>query len=107
MPAFLSPHDNPVVRAVARVPATVNRKLLVAFVSIVVLLVTVGVLGLRVLGDSNGRVETLGSLQQRTAAYQKLQTDATQLRLQEGLRSCVGPDCQIYVSGTTSIGQVL
>jgi hypothetical protein len=107
LPAFLSPHDNPVVRAVARVPATVNRKLLVAFVSIVVLLVTVGVLGLRVLGDSNGRVETLGSLQQRTAAYQKLQTDATQLRLQEGLRSCVGPDCQIYVSGTTSIGQVL
>jgi signal transduction histidine kinase len=107
LPAFLSPHDNPVVRAVARVPATVNRKLLVAFVSIVVLLVTVGVLGLRVLGDSNGRIETLGKLQQRTAAYQKLQTDATQLRLQEGLRSCVGPDCEIYIQGTTSIGQVL
>jgi signal transduction histidine kinase len=107
LPGFLSPHDNPVVRAVARVPATVNRKLLVAFVSIVVLLVTVGVLGLRVLGDSNGRVETLGRLQQRTAAYQKLQTDATQLRDQEGLRSCEGPDCQIYTSGTTSIAQVL
>jgi signal transduction histidine kinase len=107
LPAFLSPHDNPVVRAVARVPATVNRKLLVAFVSIVVLLVTVGVLGLRVLGDSNGRIETLGQLQQRTAAYQKLQTDATQLRLQEGLRSCVGPDCQIFIQGTTSVGQIL
>jgi signal transduction histidine kinase len=106
LPAFLNPHDNPVVRAVARVPATVNRKLLIAFVSIVVLLVTVGVLGLRVLGDSNGRIETLGKLQQRTAAYQKLQTDATQLRLQEGLRSCVGPDCEIYIQGTTSIGQI-
>jgi len=106
LPAFLNPHDNPVVRAVARVPATVNRKLLVAFVSIVVLLVTVGVLGLRVLGDSNGRIETLGKLQQHTAAYQKLQSDATQLRLQEGLRSCVGSDCEIYIQGTTSVGQI-
>ena len=47
---------NPVVRVVARLPATVNRKLLIAFVGIVVLLVTVGVLGLRVLGDANDRV---------------------------------------------------
>ena len=79
MPAFLSLADNPLVRAVARVPATVNRKLLVAFVGIVVLLVTVGVLGLRVLGDANDRVETLGKLQQRTVAYQNLQTDAVLL----------------------------
>ena len=77
MPAFLSLTDNPLVRAIARVPATVNRKLLVAFVGIVVLLVTVGVLGLRVLGDANERVETLGKLQQRTAAYQQLFTDAS------------------------------
>ncbi len=79
MPAFLSLADNPLVRAVARVPATVNRKLLVAFVGIVVLLVTVGVLGLRVLGDANDRVETLGKLQQRTVAYQNLQTDVVLL----------------------------
>jgi signal transduction histidine kinase len=75
LPAFLSPADNALVRAVARVPATVNRKLLVAFVGIVVLLVTVGVLGLRVLGDANDRVDTLGKLQQRTVAYQNLKTD--------------------------------
>jgi signal transduction histidine kinase len=79
VPAFLSLADNPLVRAVARVPATVNRKLLVAFVGIVVLLVTVGVLGLRVLGDANDRVETLGKLQQRTVAYQNLQTDVVLL----------------------------
>jgi signal transduction histidine kinase len=79
LPAFLSLADNPLVRAVARVPATVNRKLLVAFVGIVVLLVTVGVLGLRVLGDANDRVGTLGQLQQRTVAYQNLQTDVVLL----------------------------
>ena len=87
MPAFPTLADNPLVRAVARVPATVNRKLLVAFVGIVVLLVTVGILGLRVLGDANARVETLGKLQQRTAAYQKLQTDAAQLYLLVGLQA--------------------
>jgi signal transduction histidine kinase len=86
LPSFLTLADNPLVRGVARVPATVNRKLLVAFLAIVVLLVTVGVLGLRVLGEANGRVETLGKLQQRTAAYQKLQTDAAQLYLLVGLQ---------------------
>ncbi len=79
MPPLLSVADNPLVRAVARVPATVNRKLLVAFVGIVVLLVTVGVLGLRVLGDANDRVEALGKLQQRTVAYQNIHADAVLL----------------------------
>jgi signal transduction histidine kinase len=101
LPAFLSLDDNPLVRAVARVPATVNRKLLVAFVSIVVLLVTVGVLGLRVLGDSNDRIETLGGLQQRTAAYQNLQTDAKQLRLLLGVRAG-GQGLATYSGGSTS-----
>jgi signal transduction histidine kinase len=99
LPALVGLADNPLVRAVARVPATVNRKLLVAFVGIVVLLVTVGVLGLRVLGDANNRVETLGKLQQRTAAYQKLQTDAVQLSLQMGLRAGVEEGQTILVSG--------
>jgi signal transduction histidine kinase len=103
LPSFLNPDDNPVVRAVARVPATVNRKLLVAFVSIVVLLVTVGVLGLRVLGDSNDRIETLGKLQQRTAAYQKLETYASELRLLVGLRAG-GQDLNTFTGGTTSLG---
>ena len=97
MPAFLSLADNPLVRAVARVPATVNRKLLVAFVGIVVLLVTVGVLGLRVLGDANDRVEALGKLQQRTVAYQSIHADAVLLNELMALR--VGGDFAKVFSG--------
>jgi len=76
----LSRPDNPLVRAVGRVPASVHRKLLVAFVGSVVLLVVLGVLGLRVVSDSNDRVVTLGGLQLRQAAYTELQADATLLR---------------------------
>ena len=70
----LSRVDNPLVRAVGRVPATLQVKLLVAFVGTVVLLVIMGVLGLRVIGDSNDRIVTLGALQQRATAYRDLQT---------------------------------
>jgi signal transduction histidine kinase len=41
----------------------------------------VAVLGLRLLGESNQRVETLGTLQERAFAYGKLQSDATHVRL--------------------------
>jgi signal transduction histidine kinase len=82
----LSRADNPLVRAVGRVPATVHRKLLVAFVGSVVLLVILGVLGLRVLSESNDRVDTLGSLQQRQAAYASLQADTGLVRTLLALR---------------------
>ena len=59
------PGDNPLVRAVGRLPAKVHTKLLVAFVGTAVLVVAVGVLGLRVLGQSNDSVGTLGALQER------------------------------------------
>jgi signal transduction histidine kinase len=106
LPAFLSLGDNPLVRGVARVPATVNRKLLVAFVGIVVLLVTIGVLGLRVLGDANDRVDTLGKLQQRTAAYQNLQTDAAQLQLQVAERAGGQGQGVVFPGGNTSPGAI-
>ena len=100
MPALLSVADNPLVRAVARVPATVNRKLLVAFVGIVVLLVGVGVQDLHVFGDANGRVATLGKLQQRTAGSQKLQgLIAAQLYLLVRLQ---GPLIGVYPKANTS-----
>jgi signal transduction histidine kinase len=73
---LLSPADNPLVRAVGRVPAGVHAKLLVAFVGTALLVVVLGVLGLRLLGQSNERVETLGTLQVRAFAYGKLQSDA-------------------------------
>jgi signal transduction histidine kinase len=77
----LSRGDNPLVRAVGRLPAKVHTKLLVAFVSTAVLLVAVGVFGLRVLGQSNDRVERLGALQKRAFAYGKLQSDTSHVRL--------------------------
>src|SRR5215216_7625845 len=77
----LSRGDNPLVRAVGRLPARVHTKLLVAFVGTAVLVVVVGLLGLRVLGESNDRVGRLGALEQRASAYGKLQSDALHVRL--------------------------
>src|SRR5215216_5834523 len=78
---LLSRADNPLVRAVARLPARVHVKLLVAFVGTALLVVVVGVLGLRLLGQANERVETLGTLQVRAFAYGKLRSDAGHVRL--------------------------
>jgi signal transduction histidine kinase len=58
----------------------VHTKLLVAFVGTAVLVVVLGVLGLRLLGQSNERVETLGTLQQRAFMYGKLRSDALHVR---------------------------
>ena len=62
-------------------PAGVHAKLLVAFVGTALLVVVLGVLGLRLLGQSNERVETLGTLQERAFAYGKLRSDALHVRL--------------------------
>ena len=87
---LLSPADNALVRAVGRLPAGVHVKLLVAFVGTAVLVVVLGALGLRLLGQSNERVETLGMLQQRAFAYSKLRSDALHVRLLQA--QCVGGD---------------
>jgi signal transduction histidine kinase len=71
--------DNRLVRAVARIPTTVQRKLLVAFAGIVGLLIVLGVLGLRELSASNDRVVSLGQLPLRIATYRELQLDTAQL----------------------------
>ena len=86
--------DNWLVRAVARVPANVRTKLLVAFLGIAALLVVVGVLGLRFLGQANARVERLGTLQRRSAAYNAIQTEATLLRQLLGYRGGGEPGLQ-------------
>jgi signal transduction histidine kinase len=85
----LSRRDNPLIRAVGRLPAKVHTKLLIAFVSTAVLVVVVGLLGLRVLGQSNDRIGTLGALQDRAFAYGKLQSDTSHIRLL--LAENVGP----------------
>jgi signal transduction histidine kinase len=78
--------SDPLIGAVGRLPVTLSTKLLVAFAGTALLLVIVGVLGLRVIADSNDRVVTLGSVQQRASAYRELQTDAAQLRALLALR---------------------
>jgi signal transduction histidine kinase len=77
----LSGRDIRFVRAVGRLPAGVRTKLLVAFVGTAVLVVVVGLLGLRVLGQSHDRLARLAALQQRATAYGKLQSDASHVRL--------------------------
>jgi signal transduction histidine kinase len=62
-------------RLVARVPATVNTKLLVGFLVIVALLIVLGGVGLQVLGRLNVRAEDLVRRQQRIAAYRQFQRD--------------------------------
>jgi signal transduction histidine kinase len=78
---LLSPADNPLVRAVGRLPAKVHTKLLISFLATALLVVAVGLLGLRVLGQSNDRVETIDALQSRAFAYGQLQSDASHARL--------------------------
>jgi signal transduction histidine kinase len=77
----LRPDENRLVRAVGLLPAKVHTKLLVAFMGTAVLVVAVAVLGLRLLGQSDGRVRTLGTLEQRAYAYGKLQRDAFNVRV--------------------------
>ncbi len=90
-------NDNALVRAVARMPWRVRSKLLLAFVGIVAMFVVVGILGLRTLSQSNARVEQLGTLQLRAAAYRELQTGAAQLRQLLALRA--GGDITVYIGG--------
>jgi signal transduction histidine kinase len=71
--------------------------MLVAFVGSAALLILVAVLGLRVLGQANARVESLGTLQLRAATYQSLQTQAQQLRQLLALRVGEDPNLKTYL----------
>jgi signal transduction histidine kinase len=96
-----SPADSSIVRAVGRVPVRVRTKLLVTYIGIVILFVVVGVLALRVIGDSNARVERLGRVQQRATAYRGLDTQAAQARVLLGLRGG-GENAAVYTGGGSS-----
>jgi hypothetical protein len=81
------PVHHRLVRLVAGVPANLRTKLLVGFLAIAALLVVVSVIGLQVLGKTNGRVVGLGTLQLRSSTYQALEAHATDLRQALGARS--------------------
>src|SRR5262249_45466768 len=58
-------------RLVARIPVRIRTKLLASLAVVVVVLVIIGGLGLRVLGESNARFGTLAALQQKNARCQQ------------------------------------
>src|SRR5438034_1435466 len=64
-------------RLVARIPAAVHTKLLVAFLIVVGLFIALGAVGLGVLGEVNRRSEDLVKIQRKIAAYRQLQHDTT------------------------------
>ena len=64
-------------RVVARIPITIHAKLLAAFLLIVLLLLCVGAVALRMLGEVNHRAEELVRLERKAAAYRQVQLDTT------------------------------
>jgi signal transduction histidine kinase len=71
--------DNPLVRAIGRLPLPLGTKLIAGFLAVGALLALVAALGLSALGQSNARGEQLRRLQQRAVYYQVILSDATQL----------------------------
>jgi signal transduction histidine kinase/CheY-like chemotaxis protein len=67
----------PLVDLVSRVPARVQVKLLAAFLTIVVLLIVMGAVGLQVLSGVNQRTDELNRLQRKIEAYRQVQHDIT------------------------------
>ncbi len=65
-------------RLVARVPATVHTKLLVAFLAIVVLFVTVAAVGLGTLSEVDRRAAALVELQRRIIGYRQIQHELSE-----------------------------
>jgi signal transduction histidine kinase len=86
-------------RLVALAPGTVRTKLVVAFLAIAALLVLMTVLGLRGLGQANGRVERLDVLQLRSATYQALEAHAGDLQQTLGVRAAGDPTITLYTGG--------
>src|SRR5436305_10816972 len=86
-------------RLVAIAPGSVRTKLVVAFLAIATLLVVLTVLGLRVLGQANGRVERLDVLQLRSATYQALEAHAGDLQQTLGVRAAGDPTITLYTGG--------
>src|SRR5439155_20123322 len=84
--------DNPLVRAIGRIPLPLGGKLLVGFAVIAALLALLAALGLVALNQSNSRGEQLRSLQQTFAFARIVEADANQLSALVAQRSGgVGP----------------
>jgi signal transduction histidine kinase len=64
-------------RLVARIPANVHVKLLIGFLTMALLLIVLGSVGLQSLVEANRRAEELLRLQRNIGTYRQLQHDAT------------------------------
>ena len=84
---------------VGRLPTGVQAKLLGGLLSGVVLVVAIGLLGLRAITDANDRAGALRIVQQRATVYRALQADVDQVHQLLGLRAG-GPDLGIFVGQT-------
>jgi signal transduction histidine kinase len=79
-PRFGRASDNPLVRAVGRIPLPLGAKLLIGFGVVGALLAAGYLLGFVALGQSNSRSEQLRRLQQQAVYEQLLLTDVNQLK---------------------------
>jgi CHASE3 domain sensor protein len=77
--------------AVARAPATIYTKLLIAFLTITGLLIVSGGVSLAELGRVNQRAEDVVTLQRKIAAYRQIQHDTT-LQLYSVASALLVPD---------------
>ncbi|MGB2874116.1 MAG: HAMP domain-containing sensor histidine kinase [Gaiellaceae bacterium] len=85
-PIFRWRSDNPLVRAVARVPLPIRAKQLFGSLAVAALLALVAVLGLVALGQSNSRGTELRRLQEEGVYEQLLLGETTQLKTTIGYR---------------------
>jgi CHASE3 domain sensor protein len=68
---------NPLVSLIARIPARVQVKLLAGFLTIAMLLIMMGAVGLKLLSDVQDHSEQLIKLQRKIEAYRQVQHDTT------------------------------
>ena len=93
-----------VLRALAHLPGSLRTKLVVGFLAIAALLVLVSLLGLRVLGQANTRVERLDTLQLRAAGYEGLAAAAAALQQSVNVRDSGDSNQSTYTGDRTLKG---
>ena len=89
----------------ARIPAPVQTKIMVTFLSVVVMFVALGGAGLAVLRESDQRAADLVDLQRRIAAYGQLQHDTT-AELYSITMSVLGSDERTFQATLRRLTQV-
>jgi signal transduction histidine kinase len=98
--------DNPIMRAVARLPLPLGAKLLIGFALVAGLLGLIAALGLAALSQSNSRGAELRRLQQEAVYEQRLLGDASQLQSATGQLVYAPKDTALRGVVGTDVGQL-